>query len=123
MSEGESGSKGPAWVADVVKAAVGGAGAHFQDQGRTQLSAREKMRLYVFTLGTAAFIYLAPQIFTFAREVMAAIGTVPMAAWKGLWTFAMVAVGGTLLLALILGGYAIREVFKTGRFAIGGGKP
>ena len=122
MSEGETPQGGPAWIADVVKAAMGGAGAHVSDANRSALSAREKIRLYLFTLFTVAFVYLAPQIFALVREIMTAVGTIPMAAWKGLWIFALVAVGGTLALGLILGGYAIREVFRTGRYAIGGGK-
>jgi hypothetical protein len=104
-------------VADIIRAGVEGVKgiqAADQDAGRTHLSAREKVRLYLITLFVVAVVYLSPSIFTLAKDVLAAVATIPASAWKALFVLGAVSVAGIVVISV----YALWSIFSIPKLAI-----
>jgi len=117
MAEKVKGKDKDNTVADIIRAGVEGVKgiqAADRDGGRTSLSAREKVRLYLITLFVIAFVYLAPSIFAFAKDVLTAIGSIPAPVWKALFVLGVVSIGGVVVISC----YGIWSVFSIPKMAI-----
>lgn len=106
-------------VAEIVRAAMAGKGGDASADTRTQLSAREKMKLYRTTLFVVAGLYLVTKYLDSPRSVTSSVGDVLMPAGAP-WIAALALSIPIVFLVGVFGlaAFALWQVFKTGRTAI-----
>lgn len=105
-------------VAEIVRAAMGGKGGDPSADTRTQLSAREKMKLYRTTLFVVAGLYLVTKFLESSQTVKSTVGDMMPAGAPWIAALALsipiVFIVGVCSVAV----FVIWQVFKTGRAAI-----